>query len=180
MGAVETLITAEQLLEMPRHPRVELVKGEIIKMSPVGKTHSFITSRLWRLLDTFVVEHNLGFLGPEAGFLLSKDPDTVRAPDLAFVSAQRMGDLRERGYFHVPPDLAIEILSPGDRPGEIYIKIGEYFAAGARLAWVIDPDAEEVVAYHPDGRSRVYSGDEAVPGEDVLPGFSFTPSQIFS
>ena len=120
-------------------------------------------SRLWRLLGSFVEKHNLGVVGPKGGFILSRNPDTVRAPDLAFVSAQRMGDLRDRGYFELAPDLAIETLSPDDRPGETYRKIGEYFGAGTRLVWIIDPRAEQVVAHHPDGRSRVYSARKKCP-----------------
>jgi Uma2 family endonuclease len=174
------MITAEQLLEMPRHPRVELVKGEIVEMSPVERAHSYFVTRLLLLLAPFVEKNNLGFVGPEAGYVLSRDPDTVRAPDLGFISAGRMGNLRDRGYFDLEPDLAIEILSPNNRPGETHRKIADCFGAGTRLVWVIDPSTEQVIVHHPDGRSQVYSGDDEVSGEDVLPGFSFTPLQLFS
>ncbi len=180
MGAAKTMITADQLLEMPRQPRMELVKGELVEMSPIGGEHGYLASRLWRLLDAFNAKHNLGFLAPEVGYILSRDPDTVRAPDLAFVSSARLPEPRRRGYLDVAPDLAIEILSPGDRPGQTLHKVAEYLNAGVRLVWIIDPEGKEVTSYRANGRTRVYSGDDEVPGEDVLPEFSFKPSHLFS
>lgn len=180
MGAVKTLITAEQLLETAGDRHVELVRGEIVEMSPVGIRHWDLVGRMWELLNSFVKHNKLGFVGAEGGFILARDPDVVRAPDLAFVATHRIADLHQDGYFDIAPDLAVEVLSPGDRPGELWEKIRDYFRAGTRLVWVIDPRSAQVVAHHPDGRTQVYSGDEDVPGEDVLPGFSFKPSQLFS
>jgi Uma2 family endonuclease len=180
MGAVKTMITAEDLPQIAGDRRVELVRGELVDMSPIGIRHWDLVARLWRLLDAFVLKHQLGAVGAEGGFLLSKDPDVVRAPDLAFVAAHRLGNLQRDSYFDIPPDLAVEVLSPSDRPGDLWDKIRDYFSAGTRLVWVIDPHEQHVAAHHPDGRTQVYSGDDDVPGEDVIPGFSFKPSQLFS
>jgi Uma2 family endonuclease len=180
MAAIKTMITAEELQQIAGDRPVELVRGELVDMSPIGIRHWDLVARLWRLLDAFVLKHHLGAVGAEGGFVLSKDRDVVRAPDLAFVAAHRLGDLQRDGYFDIAPDLAVEVLSPSDRPGDLWEKIGDYFGAGTRLVWVIDPRQQHVAAHHPDGTTRIYSGDEDVPGEDVIPGFSFKPSQLFA
>lgn len=180
MGTVSTLVTAEQLQEIAGDRRCELVRGEIVDMSPPAMKHGVYAIRLGGLMDTFAGQHNLGVVGTEFGVVLGRNPDTVRAPDLSFVAAHRISDPDGEGYFEGAPDLAVEILSPGDRKSEVYRKLSDYFEAGTRLVWVLDPRRKQVVVHHPDGSSEIYSGDQEVPGEDVLPGFSFRPAQIFS
>lgn len=174
------LITAEQLQEIAGDRHVELVRGEIVETSFPGMKHSVLAGRLLSLLGPFVRAAKLGIVGPELGVVLGRDPDTVRAPDVAFVAAGRISDPDQYGYYEGAPDLAVEILSPSDRPGEVLKKIGEYFAAGTSLVWVIDPRRQQVVVHHPDGRTQVYSGGQEVSGEDILPGFHFKPTELFS
>ncbi len=125
------------------------------------------------------MEKKLGLVFTDVGFRLAEDPDTVRGPDIAFVSASRLRSGFPRGFFPGAPDLAVEVVSPGDKAGELQEKIREYLSSGVRLVWLADPRSQTVTAYRPSGEAHVYSGEEPVPGEDVLPGFSFRPAELF-
>lgn len=179
MSETKVLITAEQLPEIARGRRVELVRGEVVEMAPVGLKHFGIVGLLMSWMGPFVREKKLGWVGPELGCILSRNPDVVRAPDIAFVSAARLRQADAEGFFEGAPDLAVEVVSPSDRLSETQEKIREYLAAGARLVWLVDPGSETVTAYHPLGDAHVYSGNVEVSGEDVLPGFAFRPTLLF-
>jgi Uma2 family endonuclease len=179
MAVVQTLITAEQLLAMGSDARFELVRGELVEMSPVGRTHSWVVAQLLSWMFPFARRNKLGVVGTELGFILSRDPDVVLAPDLYFVSKPRWGDLDAHGFFEGAPDLAVEVLSPDDRATKVHEKIRKYFRAGSSLFWLVDPDNMTVTVYRPSGEVRILSGSQAVTGEEVLPGFSFTPEDLF-
>ena len=179
MAETRTLITAEQLPAIAGSRRVELVRGELVEMSPVGGEHSELTVLLASRILSFVRKRKLGTVGTERGFVLFRDPDVVRAPDVHFVSTVRESPADRKGFFPGAPDLAVEILSPDDKASAVQEKIREYLTAGTRLVWLVDPQSETVTAYHPSGEARVYAGEQAVPGEDVLPGFSFRPADLF-
>jgi Uma2 family endonuclease len=108
----------------------------------------------------------------ETGFTLFRAPDTVRAPDIAFVRRERLPDPVPAGYLELAPDLVVEVLSPNDRPGEVLAKIGDWLEAGARLVWVIDPERRRARIYRPDGSDASIQEDENLSGEDLLPGFT--------
>ncbi|MGH8246888.1 MAG: Uma2 family endonuclease, partial [Gammaproteobacteria bacterium] len=129
-------------------------------------------------LIAFVKERKLGHVGTECGFILARNPDVLRAPDIHFIALARLGP-EASGFFVGAPDLAVEVASRHDKVGELQKKIREYLTAGTRLVWLVDPRSETVTAYHPSGDARVYSGDPEVPGEDVVPGFSFRPAVLF-
>lgn len=108
----------------------------------------------------------------ETGFTLARHPDTVRAPDVAFVRRERLPTPEPVGFPDLPPDLVVEVLSPDDRPGELLAKIADWLAAGTRLVWVIDPDRRVARVYRHDGAETIVAADQALDGEDLLPGFS--------
>lgn len=174
MGA--TLMTADELLHSSIPDKlVELVRGRLIVREPPGYLHGDVTMRLGTLLSAYAHEHGMGrVLAAETGFKLQSDPDTVRAADIAFIGIERVppSDSRPVGYLALAPDLAVEVLSPRDRPGEILNKVGDWLDAGTRLVWVIDPERRLARVYRLDGTESQLLGDGALDGEDVLPGFT--------
>ena len=176
------LMTAEQLFELPDDGyRSELVEGEIVRMTPTSAEHGVLSIRIGRLLDEHVSARELGVCcGAETGFILRRDPDVVRAPDAAFVAAARIPATGiPKTYWPFAPDLAVEVVSPSDRLTDIHIKIAEYFAAGTRLVWIVEPSTEAVHAYRSPHDVRVLRGDDELSGEDVLPGFRCVVKRLF-
>jgi Uma2 family endonuclease len=163
--------TEEDLLRMPKDGwKHELVAGEI-RMSPAGARHGLICVLLSAKLLTFVRERGLGHVfDSSTGFRLPGG--NVRLPDVAFVAAGRFDDDRPTvGFSPVPPDLAVEVLSPDDRSQPLLDKIGEYLDAGVRLVWVIDPETRRATRYRSLSDVRALTAEDELDGEDVLPGF---------
>ncbi len=160
--------------------QVELVRGRLVVREPPGTWHGVISATLTRLLGDFVARHGLGIVAAQdTGFKIASDPDTVRAPDVAFIGRQQAGRIRERGYAELAPDLLAEILSPDDPPAEVLAKVAEWLAAGTKLVWVVDPERLEVRVYRGDGSLSVLHESDSLDGEDVLPGFSCPVRQVF-
>ena len=131
------------------------------------------------VIDCGTGAHALGQVyAAETGFHLARDPDTVRAPDVAFITAARVPHPEPEGFAQLAPDLVIEVLSPGDRPGETLAKVGDWLEAGSRLVWVIDPDRRLARVYRADGSQTQISSDGSLDGEDVMPGFSCRLGEI--
>jgi Uma2 family endonuclease len=168
------IMTAEQLerIEIPGKS-TELVRGRLIMREPPSSYHGQVAAKLLFVLGQHVYARNLGWLfSQDTGFKIASNPDTVRAPDVAFTSRERQPILQRSGYGAFAPDLVAEILSPDDRPGEVLSKVGDWLAAGVRLAFVIDPVRREVRVYRADGSQAVVNESGLLDGEDVLPGFS--------
>jgi len=175
------LMTAEELLARSSElGRCELIQGELIKMSPAGGLHGLIGMRLLRHLDQFVQSNKLGELTlAETGFRLETSPDTVRAPDVAFIASDRVAQAKTEKFIPIPPDLAVEVNSPGDTVGEVVSKVQWWLAHGTRAVWVVDPKSQTVTTYHPDGSARVVHRGETLTGGDVLPGFELPLDKLF-
>lgn len=172
--STSTLMTAEQLFELsPRLPRVELIEGELREMAPSGAEHVVIAARLIGRLAAIVYAGRLGeMFGCEGGFLIERDPDTVLAPDGAFVSAERIAQTGiPQGYFPGPPDLAVEVVSPNDRARDTQRKAERWVNAGVRLVWVINPRSRTATIYRSGVEPVTISADDDLKGEDVVPGF---------
>ncbi|MFQ5638899.1 MAG: Uma2 family endonuclease [bacterium] len=175
------LMTAEELFEMGNSQRCELIKGEYIAMSPSGGTHGRLTNKMGRIIGNFIEEKNLGEgFGAETGFILSRNPDTVRAPDFAFIAKERLTLIDEFDQFlSIAPDLAVEVVSPGDLWTKIEKKIKDFLHAGVRLIWVINRSNKTIHVYHGFSDVRVLTESDHLTGEDVLPGFSIPVKRIF-
>lgn len=177
---VPSVTTAEQLLTLHEPGcRHELVRGEVRRMSPAGHWHGAIAARIAALLDTFLRKHELGLaFGAETGFVLARDPDTVRAPDAAFVRAERVLPPGP-GYFAGPPDLAVEVISPTDTFSEVHAKALAWLDHGARAVWLVDPTAHTVTVLHARDSVRVLAETDELSGGDVLPGFACAVRELF-
>lgn len=182
MKHTENLMTAEELehLDIPGKS-TELIRGHLVVREPPGTRHGIIAATLCYFLTDFVRRNQLGVVSAQdTGFKIETNPDTVRAPDVAYLSKDRMGAVARRGYAAVTPDLVAEIVSPDDRPGELLAKVAAWLEAGTRLAWVIDPDRAEARVYRPDGSVATVGIEGSIEGEDVLPGFSCPLREILS
>jgi Uma2 family endonuclease len=181
MTSVQQITTAEQLLQAGDLGCCELVRGELVMMSPAGFDHGWIGQRLGARLSVFVEGSRLGVVtGSDTGFVLARDPDTVRAPDVAFISAARVPDSPTPGFFEGAPDLAVEVLSPSDRASDLLDKVQEWLAAGCRAVWVVDPQKKTVSIYQSRGPVRLLRTGDRLEGGEVLPGFSVAVDDIFS
>ncbi len=172
------ITTAEQLFRAQDVGRCELVRGELRTMIPPGFEHSLIAMNLGWELSNHVRAHDLGRVVTEPGFILARDPDTVRAPDIAFVRAERL--VRTAGYFEGAPDLAVEVLSPDDRPGYVSDKVAEWIEAGSRSVWVVDPRSRTVIVHEPEREPRLLDEADTLFGGDLLPGFELDVRRIFT
>jgi len=150
-------------------------------MSPASGRHGAIAMTIGALLYTHVKAHKLGkTYAAETGVYLQHNPDTVRAPDAMFISNEREAQITDPiKFIDVAPDLAVEVLSPNDTWTEVETKIDEYFLAGVRLIWVIDPKQEIVAVYHPNGERTRLTKSDTLTGSNVLPGFSVAITEIF-
>ncbi len=182
MAATQTITTAEQLLHTPGLGRCELVRGELIMMSPGGAEHGRIIINVTGPLFTFLKQQQqLGVLyGAETGFRIAHDPDTVRAPDVAFVRADRIPAAPVKGFFPGPPDLAVEVLSPDDRASEVLDKVRDWLQAGCQAVWIVDPRTRRMSIYRSSNQIAELGESDVLSGEDLLPGFSIPVAEIFA
>lgn len=174
------LMTADELLRTSiPDKRVELVRGILVVREPAGYRHGRVSMNLAFLLSKHVEGTEAGqVVSGDTGFKLTTDPDTVRAPDVAFISRERLPDPQTRGFPALGPDLVVEVLSPDNRPGETLAKIGDWLEAGVRLVWVIDPERRVARVYRRDGTETHLGESGIIEGEDVLPGFSCSLTSI--
>jgi Uma2 family endonuclease len=180
MAPVAEITTAEQLFQEPGLGRCELLQGEVVLISPSGSLHAVVVAALGGVLYDFVQQRKLGWVfGAEGGFLIRRDPDTVRAPDAAFVSTERMPVSVPAGFFPGPPDLAVEVLSPNDRASDVFAKVSDWLESGCRKVWVVDPETRSIAVYSPVAQMRMLHVSDALTDDDVLPGFQVDVRRIF-
>jgi Uma2 family endonuclease len=182
MSTTTQLMTAEELLKLPRGRfRYELVKGELITMSPSGSEHGVIVVNITLLLAQYVKAKNLGLVfGAETGFKIEENPDTVRAPDVAFISRMSIPESGiPKEYWRGAPDLAVEVLSPGDAAPKVEQKVREWLSAGAKLVWAINPKRRIVTVHRAPNDVSTLSENDELSGEMVVPGFRCHVSEIF-
>ena len=183
MSTEVQLITADELLVMPDDGfRDELIKGELIRKPLRGHINGRVAVNVAAPLYQHVTANNLGIVyAAGTGFLIHQNPDTVRAPDAAFVQQQRVENVGEiQGYWIGAPDLVVEVVTPTDSVGYVEDKIAEWIEAGSRLVWVVSPKMHTVTVYRSLSDIVVLTEKDTLDGGDVVPGFQISIAEIFA
>lgn len=178
----QKLVTAEELLLMPEADRYELVKGQLVEMSPPpGFEHGAITYRLSFQIGSYVLQQRLGIVvAAETGFRLTRRPDTVRAVDVAYVSAARLPSVLPKGYLDLAPDLVAEVVLPSDDPDAIQAKVNDWLDAGTQMVLVVYPGSRQMAVYRSLRQVIVLTESDTLEAPDLLPKFSMPLSAIFN
>ncbi len=173
--------TAEDLWQMPGGEPWELWDGELRSVPPAGGEASYVASTINFLLRLFLRDDNLGMVTTaDGGYVLTHAPDTVVAPDVAFIRWTRLPDGRPpRKHVPVPPDLAVEVQSPSDEPADMAAKRALYARAGVPLLWWVDPAARTVTVHRPGFPPLALTAADTLDGGDVLPGLAIPVADIF-
>ncbi len=183
MAATKTrLMTADDLLRLyGKGARGELIRGVLHETMPTGYEHGKIVMNLGILLGNFVKPRKLGSLtASDSGVWLERDPDTVREPDIAYFSAEKMPQgVRVTGYAEVAPDLVVEVVSPNNTLVEVNDKALMWLSYGVGLVWVVHPDSRTVDVYRSGEAATTLTEDDSLDGLDVLPGFACGVSEVF-
>lgn len=182
MTVVTEPMTAAALLDLPDDGRrYELIAGELIVMPPTGDEHGAIIIAIASSLNPYVREHRLGIVrASETGFLLTTNPDTVRAADIAFVARERVErEGRLRGYRRGAPDLVVEVISPSDRYTDVEDKVAVWFEGGARMVVVVNPRRQTGTVYRSPTQVRILTDADLLDGDDVVPGWQLPVTAIF-
>lgn len=182
MSVTNTLITADELLHMPSDGnRYELVKGELFRMAPAGSEHGALAANITLPFAHHVKKEGLGIIfGAETGFKIASDPDTVCAPDMAFVRRDRIPETGiPKGYWPGAPDLAFEVISPGDIYGEVEDKVNEWLNAGTRMVIAANPRNRTLKVYRSLTKLTILTESDELDCGDVVAGFACKVSDLF-
>ena len=158
----------------------ELVRGQVTELVPPGGRHGAIAAVVATLLRSWAKRAGGGYVGVEAGYVLARGPDTVRAPDVSYVRADRIpsGGVPE-GFWDLAPDLAVEIVSPGESAEQVREKVCDFLHAGTPLVWTLYPRTGQVIVHTPDGIARTCGREEMLEFGELLPGFRCTVAELF-
>jgi Uma2 family endonuclease len=174
------LITADELLAMGDIGRRELIYGELVMMSPAGAEHGVVALRFGSFLREFVEANDLGYVfAAETGFVIARGPDVVRAADASFVRKARVPGALPSGYFDGVPDLAVEVVSPGDTKREVSEKVDMWLANGTAVVWIADPKPQTVVIRRVGQKPVTLTIGDEIRDEPLLPGFMLPLSKVF-
>jgi Uma2 family endonuclease len=185
-GPVPALLTADEFWQLPDPPhggRLELAEGRVIEHMPVGRRHGRIAARIVAELHSFVSRHGLGEVHTEVGYRLARDPDTVVAPDVAFLDRDRLHEAAQDRYVDGAPTLAIEIMSPEDREADVARKIQAYLDAGASRVWIVRPRNRTITVHRPGGDAHTYTERDTLVSDDAafpVPGFELPLAALFA
>jgi Uma2 family endonuclease len=160
----------------------ELIDGELVEVPAARPKHGRIGGAFVVHVGAYAFSQNLGYVYlSETGFVIAEDPPTLRMPDVSFIRRERLPEERDpEGFFRIPPDLVVEVISPSDRMADVLTKVSMWLEFGVRLVWLVAPESETVTVFRPDREPRTLSGDESLDGEDVLPGFNLPLRQVFA
>jgi Uma2 family endonuclease len=176
------LLTAEEFWLLPgTEMRRSLVRGEVVEEPLAGGIHGRVAGLFVRHLCRWAEEYDAGWLGIGTGFILAREPDVVRGPDVAFVRKERLpAGGAPKTFWELAPDLAVEIVSPAETATEVRDRVADYLAAGTPLVLVAYPARREIVAHTPDDLARTYHADDTLAAPEVLPGFARRVADFFA
>jgi Uma2 family endonuclease len=178
------LLTAEEFAVLPDSvaPREsELIRGVVcVREAPPAPGHGWIVNKIGHLLYEFVAPRKLGVVFCDPGFVLERNPDTVRAPDVSYVRAERMPPEYLPSFLDGAPDLAVEVKSPSNSKPEMAEKIAQYLATGSLLVWHVEPERRTITVFRPEQDAVVLGEGDRLSGYDVLPGFECPVAEVFS
>lgn len=180
-AVLNKLVTAKEFEKFPEPldgSQEELLRGEVIVMPPPKGRHGLIQVQIAYLLKCVVTPKKLGWVTVESGVVVERDPDSVFGPDVAFWSITRH-PTRPEGYFEIPADLVVEVLSPDDRRKHVREKIKGYVKSGVKLVWLVDPEMRTVTVYSGSLRGAELDESETITGGNVLPEFSCKVGDFF-
>ncbi len=181
---MKKLLTVDEFARLPEPEdgsKQELIRGEVVTMPAPGFSHGIVQVNIATLLKVFAKQHKLGRVTVGSGTITEHGPDSVRGPDVAFWSYERLPQKQvPEVYPDVAADLCVEVKSPSTTTTKTTLKVREYFKSGVRLVWVVDPEERTVTVYRKPGRGEVFWEDDTITGEDVLPGFSCPVAEFFS
>lgn len=180
--AATKLMTAEEFaaFDGDEAKQYELIRGELVEMPSPGTRHAKLQAKIIRRMGNFVEEHSLGEVIGESGYKLESFPDTVRAPDVAFLTAERAAEADDPKFLLDAPDIAIEINSPNDLVSEVLDKTRWWLRQGCKQVWVVDDKSRTVTIYLPDGTARIDGDGDTLTAENLLPGFSLALADLFA
>jgi Uma2 family endonuclease len=177
------LLTWQEFAALPEPKdgsRQELVKGVVITMAPPGFRHGTVQLNAGVLIRSFLKTHDMGRVATETGVITERAPDSVRGPDAAYWSYERLPKVQvPEVYPELAADLCVEVLSPSNTPKHMLSKLEEYFASGVRMVWVLDPETKSMYVYRNATEGRILTENAQLTGEDVLPGFECKVSEFF-
>lgn len=180
---IERALTLEEFERLSEEDgyRAELIRGRLVREPRPGTEHSWLASELYWHIESYARQHGLGRTVFDAGFLLERDPPTVRIPDIAFIAHESLSTGEgPTGAWTMAPDLVVEMLSPSNTAAEIQEKVLDYLEAGTRLVWVVDPRTRSTTAYRSRKDVEVLTSEDSLNGGDVLPGFDLAISILFA
>jgi len=183
MATTHHLMTAEELLRLPDDGyRYELVRGELRRMAPAGHIHGRVAINVTTPLDRHVRAHDLGVVcAAETGFKLASNPDTVRAPDVAFIRRERVQEVGDaEGYWPGAPDLAVEVISPSDTFADVQEKVFDWLEAGTRMVILVMPRKRAVTVYRSLADMMMLTEHDMLDGGDVVSGWKIPVRELFS
>jgi Uma2 family endonuclease len=182
--AVKARMTADEFWEFVNRPENEprqfdLIRGEVVEMSRPTKLHGIVQLAIGAMLREWAGRVGRGYVAVESGVVLDQDPDTVVGPDVAYYTdADRFEDVPPK-WGDVPPELAVEILSPNDKMSKVNAKIREYLLSGTKQVWLVDYEERKVWVYRPNQVHDAVAGDDVLNGGDDFPGLSIRLADLF-
>jgi len=173
-------ISGEELFAMGDIGPSELVRGEVMRRMPTGHPHGLIENLIAFFLTLFIRERKSGrILTGEVGIYTQRQPDTIRAADVVYISDDRFQLLQSSGYLDVAPELVVEIMSPSNTWSEVHEKLAEYFAVDVKMVWVVDPQLAQIHVYRGVDKMQLLQKADTLTAADILPGFEVALAEIF-